>query len=199
MGASRSKRPGRFDSLASWAIGLIPVTTVAVGFALGRLSPNPIEDVTHVTGEWTLRFLVLTLAVTPLRRITGISRLMAQRRTLGLLAFTYGVLHALTWAVLDQGLHWPSISEDLVERPFVWMGALGLVAMTPLAVTSTRTWMRRLGPRWKQLHRLVWVALAAGVTHFWWGVKADELEPLVYALVAVALVAARFRLSRSRA
>jgi len=172
---------------------------VIVGGALGKLSPNPIEDVTHVTGEWTLRFLVVTLVITPLRRVTGQVRLAPQRRTFGLLAFTYAVLHGLTWAVLDQGLHWPSISEDLVERPFVWMGAAGLLAMTPLAVTSTRAWMRRLGRRWRVLHRLVWVALAAGVVHFWWGVKADEMEPLVYALVGGALLAARFWPTRTAA
>ena len=181
----------RRDTLVVTAVGLIPIAGVAGGAMLGRLSPNPIEDVTHVTGEWALRFLVVTLAITPLRRATGWSRLAPQRRTFGLLAFAYAVLHMLTWAVLDQGLHWPSIREDLTERPFVWMGAAALLAMLPLAITSTRAWMRRLGPRWRVLHRLVWVAMAAAVAHFYWLVKADELQPLVWGAVAAALLATR--------
>lgn len=173
-------------------IGLLPVAGVAAGAALGRLSANPIEDVTHVTGEWTLRFLIVTVAITPLRRFTGWRRIAPQRRTFGLLAFTYGTLHALTWALLDQGLHWPSITEDLTERPFVIAGAAGLLAMLPLAITSTRASVRRLGRRWRSLHRLVWVAVAAGVVHFVWAMKADELQPLVWGAVAVGLFALRF-------
>lgn len=181
----------RRDTLVVTALGLGPLVALGVGAGMGRLSPNPIEDVTHVTGEWALRLLVLALAITPLRRLTGRARLAPQRRTLGLLAFAYAVLHGLTWAVLDQGLHLPSIREDLTERPFVWLGASALLAMTPLAVTSTRAWMRRLGRRWARLHRLVWVAAAAAVGHFLLLVKADEREPLIWIGIVVALAAAR--------
>ncbi len=189
----------RRDTLVVTAIGLLPIVGITVGALLGKLSPNPIEDVTHVTGEWALRFLVATIAITPLRRFTGWARLAPQRRTFGLLAFAYAVLHMLTWAVLDQGLHWPSIREDLTERPFVWAGATALLAMTPLAFTSTRASMRRLGRRWVALHRLVWVAMAAAIVHFWWLVKADELQPAFWAVVAAVLLGLRFRPSRLQA
>ena len=189
----------RRDTLIVTAIGLMPIVGVVAGAVLGKLSPNPIEDVTHVTGEWALRFLVVTVAITPLRRFTGWSRLAPQRRTFGLLAFTYAVLHMLTWSVLDQGLHWPSIQEDLTERPFVWAGATALLAMTPLAFTSTRASMRRLGRRWVTLHRLVWVAVAAAIVHFWWLVKADEMQPAIWAVVAAVLVGLRFVPARRRA
>ncbi len=189
----------RRDTLIVTAIGLLPLVGVGVGAVLGKLSANPIEDITHVTGEWALRLLVVTLAITPLRRVTGWSRLAPQRRTLGLLAFAYAVLHMLTWAVLDQGLHWPSIQEDLSKRPFVWLGATGLLAMLPLAITSTRAWMRRLGARWRVLHRLVWVAAVAAVAHYYWLVKADVVQPLVFAGLVVVLLAARFWPTRRRA
>jgi sulfoxide reductase heme-binding subunit YedZ len=144
-----------------------------------------------VTGEWTLRFLLATLAVTPLRRWLGWSGLAPYRRTLGLLAFGYGTLHFATYAVLDLWGAWETLIEDVLERPYVTAGFTGFVLMLPLALTSTRAWMRRLGKRWTTLHRLVYAAAIAGCLHFLWLVKADLFEPLVYSAILALLLAAR--------
>lgn len=175
------------------AVCALPLAVLAMRAATGGLSPNPIEDVTHVTGEWALRWLLATLAVTPLRRFSGWSALAAQRRTLGLAAFAYAVLHMLTWAVLDQGLHGPSIAEDLLERPYIWLGASAFVLLLPLAATSTRAAMRRLGRRWVTLHKAMYVAVVLAVGHYAWLVKADERGPIAYAVVAAMLLGLRIR------
>ena len=169
-----------------------PLVLLMASAATGGLSPNPIEDVTHVTGEWALRWLLVTLAITPLRRWTGWAVLAPQRRTFGLATFAYASLHMLTWAVLDQGLHAPSIAEDLIERPYIWLGASAFVVLLPLAATSTRASMRRLGPRWRTLHKATYLAVVLALAHYAWLVKADERGPLAYAAVAAVLLGLRF-------
>jgi sulfoxide reductase heme-binding subunit YedZ len=178
-------------SLITTAVFLIPAATVPVRFGLDRLGANPIEEITHLTGEWTLRLLVLTLAVTPARRLSGWSWLAPQRRTLGLLTFAYAVLHFATYLALDLFFDWSFLAEDIAERPYITVGFTGFVLLIPLALTSTRAAIRRLGRRWQRLHSLVYVAAAAGVIHFTWLVKADLLEPLVYAAIVAALFAIR--------
>lgn len=172
-------------------LALLPAAGLALGAWRDTLGANPIEEITHETGQWTLRLLLATLAVTPLRQWTGWSWLAPYRRTLGLLAFTYVCLHFSTWLVLDQFFDWRAAWEDVVERPYITAGMTGLLCLVPLAVTSTRRWMRRLGRRWVVLHRLVYVAAAAGVIHFLWLVKADLREPLVYAAILAALLSVR--------
>jgi sulfoxide reductase heme-binding subunit YedZ len=177
-----------------------PAAWLAATAAFGDLGANPIETVTHVTGEWALRLLLATLAVTPLRRLTGWQRVASQRRTLGLFAFGYATAHFLTWSVLDNGLDLPGIVEDIAERPFVTVGFAAFVLTIPLALTSTRASIKRLGKRWSTLHRLVYVAAALGVLHFFWLVKKDLTPPLIYAAVLAVLLGLRlwFRYSKSR-
>jgi sulfoxide reductase heme-binding subunit YedZ len=166
------------------------------------LGANPIDVVTDETGTWTLRFLVLTLLVTPLRRWTGWNWLVRFRRMLGLFAFFYGSLHFLTYIWLDQFFALDDIAADIVKRPFITVGFLAFVAMVPLAVTSTAGWIRRLGGRrWNLLHRLVYVSAVAGVIHYWWLVKADVSRPVRYAVIVGILLAARgwFAFQRQRA
>lgn len=175
---------------------------LAVRAGSDALGANPIEAATHFSGTWALRFLLATLAVTPLRRLGGWHSLVAYRRMLGLTAFAYASLHFSIWAILDLGLEFGAIVEDVRERPFVTAGFSAFVLLIPLAVTSTRRWMRRLGRRWIWLHRMVYVAAALAVVHYLWLVKADLREPLVYAAVLGVLLGARlpglrrFRLSR---
>lgn len=157
----------------------------------GELEAEPIKDVTHETGIWTLRLLLASLAVTPLRRLLGLSALAPYRRTLGLLAFGYATLHFLTYAVLDLWGAWETLVEDVLKQPYVTVGFAGFLCLVPLAVTSTRAWMRRLGKRWVALHRLVYVAAVAGCLHFLWLVKKDVREPLCYFAILGALFAAR--------
>lgn len=155
------------------------------------LGANPIEAVTHGTGDWSLRLLLLTLAVTPLRRLSGWSWPLRLRRMLGLYAFFYALAHLLTYLWLDQFFDWGAILRDIAKRPFITMGLAAFLILVPLAATSTRGMMRRLGRRWGRLHRGVYLAAALGVLHFWWLVKADIREPALYALLLALLLLAR--------
>ncbi len=155
------------------------------------LGADAVETLLNHLGIWSLRFLLLTLAITPLRRLTGQGWLLAYRRMLGLFAFFYLVLHASVYLFLDRALDFGLVLEDLTERPFITLGALALLLLLPLAVTSTRVWMRRLGKRWQALHRLVYPAAILGVWHFYWQVKLDTVEATVYAVILALLLAAR--------
>lgn len=156
--------------------------------ATDRLTANPIEDITLTTGIWALRFLLITLAITPVRRLTGWNPIIRYRRMLGLFAFFYATLHFLTYIVLDQGLAFEFILPDIVKRPYITAGMTAFVAMIPLAITSTRGWIRRLGRRWQILHRLVYVSGIAACLHFTWKVKVVIGEPVYYAAILGALL-----------
>ena len=183
----------RAPQLLAIALAAAPLLALGVRAATGGLSANPIEDVTHVTGEWSLRLLLLTLAVTPARRWLGWAWLAPLRRTLGLATFCWACLHMLTWVVLDQFFAWQAMLEDVLERRFITVGMAAFLCLLPLALTSTRSWMRRLGQRWVSLHRLAYVAALLGVVHFLWLVKADLAAPLAYAGVLALLLASRLR------
>ncbi len=176
------------------AAGLLPLAWLALRAWRGELEAEPIKDVTHQTGIWTLRLLLASLAVTPLRRLFGVAALAPYRRTLGLLAFSYATLHLLTYALLDLWGAWDTLIEDVLKRPYITVGFTGFLCLVPLAVTSTRAWIRRLGKRWVHLHRLVYVAGVAGCLHFLWLVKKDVREPLIYSGILAALFAARVTL-----
>ena len=157
----------------------------------GRLGANPIEEILDRFGNWGLRMIMITLAVTPLRRMTGWSWLARFRRMLGLFAFFYVLMHFLTWLVLDQGILLAAILEDIVERPFITIGFAAVLLLTALAATSTNAMRRRLGRRWQMLHNAVYLIAALGVWHYWWQVKKDITEPLIYALILGVLLAPR--------
>lgn len=173
------------------ALALLPAAWLAVGAWRDALGANPIEEITHTTGLWGLRFLLASLAITPARRVTGWNWLIGYRRTLGLLAFTYATLHVATYVVLDHWFDWARILTDVRKRPYVTAGAGAFACLVPLAITSTRGWIRRLGKRWTTLHRLAYVAAAAAVVHYWWLVKADVRAPLWYGAVLAVLLLAR--------
>jgi sulfoxide reductase heme-binding subunit YedZ len=166
----------------------------------GGLSANPIKDVTEFTGLWTLRFLMLTLAITPLRRLTGISGLIRFRRMLGLFTFFQGFLHLMTYIWLDQFFMWGEIAKDILKRPLITSGMLGFALMIPLAVTSTRKWIGRLGgSRWQAMHRLIYVTGIAGVIHYYSFVKSDIRSPVAYGTLLTLLLAFRtFHAMRQR-
>ncbi len=174
-----------------WLACLIPVARLLWRFAQNDLGPNPIEEVTHETGEPALILLMVTLAVTPLRRGTGWNWLAPLRRPLGLFAFFYACLHFATYIVLDQFFAFEYILDDIKERPYITVGTAALLLMVPLAITSTKGWIRRLGKRWTKLHRLIYVSAALGVLHFIWLVKADLRRPLVFAAILGALLLLR--------
>jgi methionine sulfoxide reductase heme-binding subunit len=166
---------------------LLPLAWLPWAAATGGLGANPIEAVTHHTGIWALRLLIVTLAVTPVRRLTGWPALVRHRRTFGLFAFFYAALHLTTWMALDQFFAFGRMAEDLVKRPFITAGMVSFLLLLPLAITSTAGMIRRLGRRWRTLHRLVYVAAVTAVIHFWWVVKADFREPRLWALALSVL------------
>jgi len=157
-----------------------------------RLGANPVEEVLHELGLWALRFIVITLAITPLKDWIRKPWPLAFRRMLGLYAFFYVLLHFLMWLVVDQELYWSGILTDIAKRPFITIGFLAFLLLIPMAITSTNGWIRRLGAqRWKKLHRLIYPIALLGVWHFYWLVKSDVREPLIYLAIVVALLAWR--------
>ena len=174
-----------------FAAALVPAAVLVYGAFTDNLGANPIDYITDTTGLSALTFLVITLTVTPLRRLTGRNELIRLRRMLGLFAFFYACLHLLTWTVLDWFFDWSSMAADIVDRPFITLGMTTFLLLLPLALTSTAGMIRRLGRRWQLLHRLVYVAAITAVIHFWWVVKADFREPRLWALALSVLLAFR--------
>jgi methionine sulfoxide reductase heme-binding subunit len=177
------------------AVFLTSLTPLALlgWFALtDNLGANPIEVITHWTGDSTIIFLLITLTVTPLRKLTGWNDAIKFRRMLGLCAFFYACLHFTTYIWLDQFFDFPGILKDVAKRPFITVGFASVVFLIPLAVTSTSAMVRRLGKRWQKLHRAIYVIAAAGVIHYWWLVKKDIRWPLIYGTVLVVLLGYRF-------
>jgi len=170
---------------------LAPLAVLLADLSGGRLGAEPIRAAELRTGIWALTLLVVTLAITPLRRLTGWNVLGGYRRMLGLFAFTYVCLHFLTWFGVDQFFALAYIGKDIVKRPYITVGFASFLLMIPLAITSTNKMMRRLGRRWQQLHRLVYVTAAFGVWHYYWQVKRDVREPLVYAAILAVLLGFR--------
>ena len=177
---------------ALFLVCLIPAFLLWRGFELDTLGANPIETITRSLGEWTLRFLLITLTVTPLRKYTGWHWLIRLRRMLGLFTFAYGVSHLLTYVWLDQFFDWEAIARDIIKRPFITVGFAALMLMLPLAVTSSNYAIRKLGGRrWQSLHRAIYPIAILGCVHFWWLVKKDVTWPLIYTVITVALLGIR--------
>ena len=178
--------------ISIFLLALIPLTKLAINACTDNLGANPIEKITHVTGYWTLSFLLITLTVTPLRRLTGWSWLVRCRRMLGLFAFFYACLHFSTYLVLDQFFDWASIVKDIVKRPYITVGFPAFVLLIPLAITSNNRLIKLIGgKRWLTLHRLIYPIAIGGVVHFWWLVKKDITEPLIFAVLLGVLLSIR--------
>ena len=170
---------------------LIPLVLGIWDGVTDQLGANPIEEITHRTGDWTLRLLLLPLAATPARRLFSWSWPLRVRRMLGLYVFFYACLHMLTYFVLDQFFDWDEILKDIIKRPYITIGFSAFVLLIPLAITSTNAMMRRLGKRWGQLHQLVYVIAVFGILHYLWLVKADYLQPLIHAGILLVLLLLR--------
>ena len=177
---------------------LLHLMAGSTGFAGVSLGADPIARLLHQLGAWGLRFLVITLAVTPLRFMLSQPWLVSFRRMLGLYGFAYVLMHFIVWLTVDQGMYWPGILKDIAKRPFITLGFAALLLLIPLAITSTSKMMRRLGRRWQKLHRLIYVIVPLGVWHFYWLVKKDVTEPLIYAAIVAFLLGYRYWRSRQR-
>ena len=167
---------------------LVPLAALLWAAFDDGLGANPVERLTHETGQWTLRFLLLTLSMTPLRQWTGLAAWIRFRRLLGLYTFFYLACHFMIWFIADHSLDVIAMGEDIIKRPYITLGFSALLLMLPLAITSNQAMIRRLGKKWKSLHQLVYLILSLGVLHFIWLVKADYLEPTIYAIIAVVLL-----------
>ena len=173
-------------------LALFPVVKLFFCAYLDILGANPIEKITRTTGYWTLLFLLITLAATPIRRLLKWQWVNRLRRMLGLFSFFYGCLHFLTYLILDHFFDWEAILKDILKRPYITVGFVAFVLMLPLAITSSESMMRRLGgKRWRLLHRLVYVTAIAGVVHYWWLVKKDLTDPIIFGVVLANLLSIR--------
>src|SRR6185312_7505557 len=182
----------KWTKVAVFLVCLIPLGTLIWEGFHGGLGANPVEFIEHATGDWTLRFLAITLAVSPLRKIFGQPQLIRFRRMLGLFAFFYGCLHFSMYVGIDQMLNLSDIWKDVLKRRYITVGFTGFVLMIPLALTSTAGWIRRLGgKRWQMLHRAIYLSAIAGVVHYFWLVKSDGRKPLQYAAIVASLLAWR--------
>jgi sulfoxide reductase heme-binding subunit YedZ len=178
--------------VAVFLAALGPLGWLVWGFLHDLLGGNPVEYITHSTGDWAMRFLLITLAVTPVRKLTSQHYLLRFRRMLGLFAFFYGCLHFITYLWLDQTLDFAGMGKDILKRPFITVGFAAFVVMIPLAVTSSKKMIARLGgKRWQQLHRLIYISAIAGVVHYLWLVKTDLRKPLVYGGILAVLLLLR--------
>ena len=174
-----------------FGLALVPLGWLAFTVLTGRTGPNPAEDIILTTGIWALRFLLITLAITPVRRLAGVNVVIQYRRMLGLFAFFYACVHLFSYMLFDRLFHVGEILTDIADRPFITAGMTALALMIPLAVTSTKGWIRRLGRRWQTLHRIVYLSAAAACLHFAWKVKVVVGEPVYYAAILTVLLGFR--------
>ena len=182
---------GKFGKPVLFIICLIPLAIQLFGIFTDSLGANPIEAVTRSTGDWALRILLITLTVSPLRRLTGWNNLVKYRRMLGLFAFFYVCIHLSLYITLDKFFDFSEILDDVIKRPFITAGFTAFILLVPLAITSTNKMVERLQHRWILLHRLIYIIAMLAVLHFWWMVKADTREPAIYALILAGLLGIR--------
>ena len=188
----------RWSKPVLFLVCLLPLCLLVLRTVGNDLGANPIETLTHDTGDWALRFLLISLAVTPLRLLTGKAWLIRYRRMLGLFAFFYALLHFTIYLWIDQGFLWSEIVADILKRPYITIGFAAFLILLPLAATSTKGMVRRLGKRWTSLHRLVYASALLAILHFIWLVKADYREPGLYLFIFLLLMLFRMPLLRSR-
>ena len=174
----------------------IPFFLILYKTISNKLGPEPVKEITHLTGEWTLLFIIFTLSMSPLKKITKLNIWISFRRMLGLFLFFYATLHMLTYVVIDYRLNFESISKDILTKKFIFVGFTAWVLLLPLALTSSKKALIYLKDKWKKLHRLIYVIAILGVTHFIWLVKKDLTEPLIYAVIILILLLFRFKFKR---
>ena len=177
---------------AIFLLALVPLALMLVQILQNSLGPDPAQELATVTGEWTIRFLLLVLSLTPLRQVTGITQFVRHRRMLGLFALFYATIHLLVWVSLLLSFRWLAIGEELTERPYITIGFIAYVILLALGVTSPKAMVRRLGKNWKRLHQLVYVAGILAVVHLLWILRTDVWEAVVYGSVLAILLGFRF-------
>ena len=185
-----------FAKIILFILCLIPISALVWRVFYGDLGANPIETITRDIGDWTLRFLLITIAITPLRQWFGWTLLLRFRRMFGLYVFFYAFCHFLIWFVADHSFDFSEMLEDIIKRPYITLGFSAFLLLIPLAVTSNQAMVRRLGKNWKKLHKLTYAIVMLGVLHYLWQVKADYLEPGIYAVIAGVLLLQRVNIKK---
>ena len=177
-------------------LSLIPFVLIFYKIIFNKLGPEPVKEITHFTGEWTLLFIIFTLSMSPLKKITKLNIWISFRRMLGLFLFFYATLHMLTYVAIDYRLDFQSISKDILTKKFIFVGFAAWVLLLPLALTSSKRALIYLKDKWKKLHRLIYIIAILGLVHFIWLVKKDLTEPLIYAVIILILLLFRFKFRR---
>ena len=174
-------------------LSLLPIFIIFYQIAFNQLGPEPVKEITHVTGQWTLRFIIITLAMTPLQKITKLNFWISYRRMFGLFVFFYASAHMMTYVGIDYRFNWSSISDDIIKKKFIFAGFLAWLLLVPLALTSSKRMIRLLKDKWKKLHKLIYIISLLGITHYMWLVKVVTAEPLIYLIIIVILLTLRVK------
>ena len=184
----------RYIKIPIFFLSLLPILIIFYQIIFNQLGPEPVKEITHVTGNWTLRFIIITLAMTPLQKFTKLNFWINYRRMFGLFVFFYASAHMMTYVGIDYRFDWSSISDDIVKKKFIFAGFLAWLLLVPLALTSSKRIIRLLRDKWKKLHKLIYLIALLGVFHFLWLVKIITAEPLIYLIIIIILLMLRVRI-----
>ena len=175
-------------------LSLLPILIIFYQIIFNQLGPEPVKEITHVTGNWTLRFIIITLAMTPLQKFTKLNFWITYRRMFGLFVFFYASAHMMTYVGIDYRFDWSSIGDDIVKKEFIFAGFLAWLLLVPLALTSSKRMIRLLRDKWKKLHKLIYIISLLGIIHYLWLVKVVTIEPLIYLIIIVILLTLRVKM-----
>ena len=175
-------------------LSLLPILIIFYQIIFNQLGPEPVKEITHVTGNWTLRFIIITLAMTPLQKFTKLNFWITYRRMFGLFIFFYASAHMMTYVGIDYRFDWSSIGDDIVKKKFIFAGFLAWLLLVPLALTSSKRMIRLLRDKWKKLHKLIYIISLLGIIHYLWLVKVVTIEPLIYLIIIVILLTLRVKM-----
>ena len=181
----------KYIKIPIFFISLMPILIIFYQIIFNQLGPEPVKEITHVTGNWTLRFIIITLAMTPLQKFTKLNFWITYRRMFGLFVFFYASAHMMTYVGIDYRFDWSSISDDIIKKKFIFAGFLAWLLLVPLALTSSKRMIRLLRDKWKKLHKLIYIISLLGIIHYLWLVKVVTVEPLIYLIIIVILLTLR--------
>ena len=183
-----------YIKISIFFLSLLPILIIFYQIIFNQLGPEPVKEITHVTGNWTLRFIIITLALTPLQKFTKLNFWISYRRMFGLFVFFYASAHMMTYVGIDYRFDWSSIGDDIVKKKFIFAGFLAWLLLVPLALTSSKRMIRLLRDKWKKLHKLIYIISLLGITHYLWLVKVVTVEPLIYLIIIVILLMLRVKM-----
>ena len=184
----------RYIKIPIFFLSLLPILIIFYQIIFNQLGPEPVKEITHVTGNWTLRFIIITLAMTPLQKFTKLNFWISYRRMFGLFVFFYASAHMMTYVGIDYRFDWSSISDDIIKKKFIFAGFLAWLLLVPLALTSSKRMIRLLRDKWKKLHKLIYIISLLGIIHYLWLVKVVTVEPLIYLIIIVILLTLRVKM-----